>query len=193
MQSIQFHNNINDIQDYFHFWAFKTPKGEKWVRQSHVIGQSAYLIGALLIWGFSNNFWIALGVWLVFEIGLLIRTGFRPGRWITQRNIQNWLKPFTGKELENLSLLKSIEISEQTLLIQSEAETHSYTWKRVKKVDRSTDSIFIYCGMRTIFVIPKRALDSQSEFDGVYEMLLSKLENSSQVNFPSAGDIIFDQ
>jgi hypothetical protein len=54
MQSIQFQNTPDDLQDYFYYWAFKTTDGQKWVKQLHKSIQALGVIGVLLIWGFSN-------------------------------------------------------------------------------------------------------------------------------------------
>lgn len=192
MKAVQFENTLEDLRAYYHYWAFSTSEGKRWVRRILIFGQIIYLIGALLIWGFSNNIRIALGIWFLFELGWLIRAGFRPGGWLAQRTIENWLKPMTGNELENYSLPKVFEYSDTQVSVRTQEETHAVSWKRVKRIGKTNTDIFIHYGMRTIWVIPRRAFASDDEFDETYEDLCNTFGNRAEAEFPKAGDILVD-
>lgn len=140
MKSIQFQNSLEDLRDYYNYWVSSTPDGQKWVRRVFIYAHTIYIVGALLIWGIWDNFWIAFGFWFLFVLILLLRAKFHPMRRIAQRSIQNWLKFVKEDELENFELPRDLEISDNMLSVRTQEENHSYSWKRVKKVERQNNN-----------------------------------------------------
>ncbi len=191
MKSITYQNTLDDIYNYYHHWIFNTTEGQKWLKQTHWGVQIFFLILALVIWGLTRNLGFAATLWFVFDFIWLAKTKFRPKQVLAESNIKRWLKPFTGIELENFTSPKILDVSEDNLTIRNNKEAHSFNWSRIRGVDNTSNNIIIYCGMRSLFIVPRSSFDSQSQFDELFQELTRRVINPSSVASPTIEKMIY--
>jgi hypothetical protein len=192
MKSITIQNSIDDLEDYYRYWVFSSKPGKRYVKNGLIFLQGCYLVFFLLVWGFTDIFFIAFGTFLIFETVFLILANFKPRHWYAKRVINNYLKNVGDSNLQLFSQPKELEISDERINISNQDWSSSMSWNIVVSIKRSSYSIIIYYGIRSILIIPRRSFESDQEFDSFYEDICEMLGAYSSDQFPKTMDVVLN-
>jgi len=172
MKSIGFQNTLDDQRDYLRYWAFSTAEGKKWVRNNLLLTQSLVLISFLLIWGFTDSLVSPLAFIFLFYLFSFMIIGLRPGKWVANKIFERRLNAFSEKDVEIYQLPKTITFSVDEVSVSSTVETNSISWYGVRDIEKTDEFIRIQYSRNNQWLIPRRAFDSDLEYDDTYEEIL---------------------
>jgi hypothetical protein len=168
---IIFQNSIDDLREYLHYWAFSKPEGKKWVRNNFFLSQFVIFVSLLLILGFTDSLSVSIVLGIFIYLFSFIIVGLRPGRWIAKRTLKRNIDSFSEQDIRRYELPKELTISDDVISVSSNEETNIISWKGVREIEKTDKFIRIQFNRNNYWLIPKRAFNSDKEFDETYEKL----------------------
>ncbi|MDR1230329.1 MAG: YcxB family protein [Spirochaetaceae bacterium] len=85
-----------------------------------------------------------------------------------------WKRRYNANKL--LQLFQNIKINEQCISITTEAFNNNLTKSNIHKIKYDKDAIYIYSGLHMGFVIKKRFLENENDFDELVSFVKTNYE-----------------
>lgn len=179
--SIKYTLTIGDIKDYTKY-QHKIPRVRKFMLKSQMKAYFVIFICMLVcFWAFIDGGqinWSSLSVPVMllllryFVTSLLIVIAICLITWfISSRDLFGASSRIMLRYLEGRSLNFELKLLDEGIYSANGTSSGVITWNRIVDVYKSEKSIFIFKGRYDAIIVPKRAFNSDEEFNGFFDYI----------------------
>jgi len=191
MTSIQYQNTAEDLKDFYDYYFLETKEGRQAVIEAYKGYLSGVFLVALVVWGFSNSVWIMLELLLLAGLVAIIIMGFRPIHWLARKMAQKYTNYYANLGNSIFNLPKQIEFSDKYFAGRNDQESVIFfSWKMIKQVVVKSSYTYIFCGSKSVYIVPHRTFSSKSGFENFNNELLEFHSNPPSASLPALKDLL---
>jgi len=173
---IEYTTDKEDIIAFNLYQNFQSPEGRKRKRNAVLGNTLAFFIALLVINIIAANWWISLGIAVVFSIPFAFFINWSLDRSV-RGTVSKWLD--SGK---NTSLLckHKLVLDEEGLIDTTDFGESRMRWGGMERVKQSDDYIFIYPSSMESIPLKKKLFDSESAAADFYNFAAEHIEKAQR-------------
>jgi hypothetical protein len=124
------------------------------------------------VWWLTGMFdWLSLGIFLILPLAVLL---------LSNRRVRARLRLMAIRQ-SPLHAAQSYEITPAALRISSSKGVFDLRWTAFANLKRSADRLFAFVNHPNAYVVPRRAFDSDEQFDAFATAALERWEQSQRL------------